>query len=577
MPNAYPVTLQTTPISEKNLFGLRVLTNALCLAGLISPVYAQPGPPETAPVSSSSTLRFDIPRYEVIGPSRLNPAQMQKLLEPYTGVQKTADDVNAARAALQTALQNAGQTTAQVSLPEQTAGAAIRLVVTDQNGLRLKSTTILGANAAYTRANIQASLPALQPGQRIDESRLERNLRLANLNPGKQTSVDLQPTAKAAGATGAAKAGALESVNAQVSVRTSQVVRGVVSLDNTGDEKTGRARLGLGLSHSNVTGHDDVLAGQFITSPSQTDKVQVYAVNYSVPLYKLDSQVETYALHSNAKLGVVQNLFNANGQGDMAGVRWNYLLPAIQGIQPKASLAYDAKSYKNDITLVGTPGSLLPDVKVKPLSLGLSFKAETAFAGHGSVHVGVGYSRNMGRGSSDAATFNAARSGAVPNYALWSYNLAATLRAQPSAASWGGRVQLAGQSSTNALVYGEQFGLGGANSVRGYREREFIADSGYSARNELFTPNLTVVWPALAKAQVQDVRFKAFADVGYGKRNFALPGEPVEFRPASVGVGLSVQGQQSWGLNLDVARVQKTLGSRTQGDIASHFSLVKMF
>lgn len=514
---------------------------------------------------AQSPMSFDISGYEVTGASRLSAVQVQELLAPYTGTKKTVEDINAARAQLQTALQRAGQTTAQVSLPEQTAGGPIRMIVTDSNGLRLKMMTISGANTAYPKSNIEASLPALQQGQLIDESQLERNLRLANLNPGKRTSVELRSGGQAGD----------DGVDAQVAVSTGSLLRATVNLNTAGDNATGRARLGLGLSHSNITNNDDVLSAQFITSPSNTNKIQVYALNYSVPIYQLNSQLEAYAAHSNAKVGLVQNLFNVNGQGNVFGARWNYLLPATQGVQWKASVGYDSRQYKNDVSFVGSSISLLPNVKVNPLSLGLSLNADQAFGGNGSVDARVFYSSNLSGGSSNAATFTAARAGAVPDYKMWKFNLGATLRAQPAISSWGARTQLTAQSSSNALVYGEQFGLGGMYSVRGYREGEFSADSGYSLRNELFTSNLVSMLPGAG--QLQDFRVKLFADVGYGKRNLALPGEQTEFKPASVGLGLYVLGQQSWSLSVDVARVLKTVGLSKQGDTRGNMSLTKSF
>ena len=117
------------------------------------------------------------------------------------------------------------------------------------------------------------------------------------------------------------------------------------------------------------------------------------------------------------------------------------------------------------------------------------------------------------------------------------------------------------------------------NSVRGYGERQFNADSGYSLRSEVFSANLAQGQAAgqSMAAWAQDIRLKAFADVGYGKRNQPLPGEMAEFRPASMGLGLYVLGQQGWSLTLDVARALKTLGTRNKGDVSGHVSVIKVF
>ena len=552
------------PRRSGRYLGLAGVSLALGFSAVAEAQTAVLAPSATAPAPTSR--RFDIPSYVVSGQSALGAAQLKDLLAPYTGSQKSADDVNAARVALQAALARAGQR-ALVMVPEQTAGGPIRLDVTGGDSLVLKGSKVIGATAGYSQANIEASLPALKNGQPVDESRLERNLRLANLNPGKRTSVELEPQ------------GTGGDVNANVTVTAAAPLRGSVSLDNTGDAITGHARLGLGISHSNLTGHDDVLSAQFITSPSQPGKVQVFGLNYSVPLYDLNSQIEVSAAHANSKVGLVQNLFNVSGQGTSAGVRWNYLLPATGSVNWKASVAYDWRQYKNDVTFAGAMGSLLPDVTVNPLTIGLAAADNQAFGGYGSMEASLAYSSNLRHGSSNAATFAQARAGAQPDYSLWKYALGVTLRAQPALASWGAKAQLSGQSSSNVLVYGEQFGLGGMNSVRGYGERQFNADSGYSLRSEVFSANLAQGQQAgqSMAAWAQDIRLKAFADVGYGKRNQPLPGEMAEFRPASMGLGLYVLGQQGWSLTLDVARALKTLGTRNKGDVSGHVSAIKVF
>jgi len=49
---------------------------------------------------------------------------------------------------------------------------------------------------------------------------------------------------------------------------------------------------------------------------------------------------------------------------------------------------------------------------------------------------------------------------------------------------------LNGQYTRDALVVGEQFGLGGPESLRGYLVREVSNDKGASAQFEVFTPDL---------------------------------------------------------------------------------------
>ena len=52
------------------------------------------------------------------------------------------------------------------------------------------------------------------------------------------------------------------------------------------------------------------------------------------------------------------------------------------------------------------------------------------------------------------------------------------------------RVAFNAQETGDALVPGEQFGIGGPDSVRGYLVREVSSDRGYQVQFELYTPDI---------------------------------------------------------------------------------------
>src|SRR5206468_3979668 len=87
------------------------------------------------------------------------------------------------------------------------------------------------------------------------------------------------------------------------------------------------------------------------------------------------------------------------------------------------------------------------------------------------------------------------------------------------AAGWQARALLNAQFTGDALIPGEQFGLGGPDSVRGYVLREVVNDRGFSGQLELYTPELS------AKLHLSDaykVRLLAFYDFGTVQRNHGL-------------------------------------------------------
>jgi hemolysin activation/secretion protein len=81
--------------------------------------------------------------------------------------------------------------------------------------------------------------------------------------------------------------------------------------------------------------------------------------------------------------------------------------------------------------------------------------------------------------------FEAFRVGADPAY-IYGRIEGAWIR--PLTGGWSGRVRGIGQLASGALLPTEQLGLGGYATVRGYAERILLADSGYTASAEIWTP-----------------------------------------------------------------------------------------
>jgi hemolysin activation/secretion protein len=181
-----------------------------------------------------------------------------------------------------------------------------------------------------------------------------------------------------------------------------------------------------------------------------------------------------------------------------------------------------------------------------------------------SVAGSLGYSHNLSGGArNDDATYDASRSGATASWNLWRANLDYRTGA-PS--QWGYHAVLEGQYTTDALISGEQFGLGGARSVRGFPERESSGDRGWRMTNEVLTP-------ALAEQH----RFLGFIDGGRQSRVNALPGEESSEALMSYGLGWRWTLGRSMISALDWARVVNGTPGTRQGHQAVHFSAVWRF
>jgi len=134
------------------------------------------------------------------------------------------------------------------------------------------------------------------------------------------------------------------------------------------------------------------------------------------------------------------------------------------------------------------------------------------------------------------------------------------------------RLALTGQETSDALVSGEQFGMGGFDNVRGFLEREVANDRGYRGNFEVYTPDFGKWFGNNWK-----VRALGFYDAGRALRNHALPGEVTAISIGSSGLGLRLAYANSATLRLDYAVVNDAGGTQGKGDARLHASVIFLF
>ena len=118
-------------------------------------------------------------------------------------------------------------------------------------------------------------------------------------------------------------------------------------------------------------------------------------------------------------------------------------------------------------------------------------------------------------------------------------------------ADWTLRVAANAQTTRNALVAGEQFGVGGANSVRGFNERAYSNDKGHQATVELITPDVA----GKLGFNGGRLKFLAFYDTGNLSRNFIEPGEQTGLGVDSMGIGMRMTFRERLSIRVDYAQV----------------------
>jgi len=496
--------------------------------------------------------KFEIKSFEVSGDSILGAELVQRLVAPFTGSNKDFSDVQRALEALEGEYRSRGYGVIQVALPEQdiTRGVVRFNIIQPKIG----KVTVEG-NQHFSEANVRRALPSVKEGETPNSNAIARNLQIAAEHPVKQTSVLL-------------RSGASEGVvDVNVRVADGRPWRLVATLDDSGTSDTGYTRLGLGFQHTNLFDRDHTLSLQYITSPDKMDQVAIYGFGYRIPYYRLNSSLDIFAGYSDVDSGTVGGLFTVSGSGTIFGGRWSYYLPKWDDIEHKTYLGFDYRAYKNNVTLGGI--GFVPDITVHPVSIGYAgVKRMTAseWSFNGSLSANI-----PGGNDGTAADFRRTRANATENYVILR---AGTSFAHAFRNEWQARVALTAQYTENSLIPGEQFGIGGADTVRGYLPREAANDRGYATQLELYTPNFA------DKVGLDDkwrTRLVGFYDFGAVSRNNTLPGEQAGKYLASTGVGLRLSFGKSVSLRVDLAQILKDHGTRQTDDQRLNASLAIIY
>jgi len=512
----------------------------------------------TAGAQPAAELQFPITFWRVDGNTLLPASVVEKVLAPHTTPQGGLEDIRSAQRDLEAAYRRAGYSAVTVVLPEQelsTGTVRLRIVEGKIGQVRLSG------NRHFDEANLRASVPALREGATPNAKDIDANVRLANESPAKRLGVALS-TGRDPGA-----------VDARIDVEDQPPQRFGISADNTGNTSTGHTRVGVSYQNANLWNRDHIVTAQFLTSLEHSDRVQVYSVGYRAPIYAWNSSIDAFAAKSDVS-GVstvtTAGTVSFGGSGTIYGLRYNAYLPRIGEFDQKIIAGLDRRAYDNACTLgsFGAPGcgAAAADVTVRPL--GLAWVGQLLKPGF-QGGLTLGYARNVPGGSNGgSADFEAARTGAVPGYGLWRMSAQASFGLP---GDWLLQGLFNGQSTRYALVPGEQFGIGGATSVRGFIERAAANDKGGSGSVELYTPDI-------AGAMNLRGTFKVlvFVDSGSLSRNHALPGEEAHTHLASVGFGARYAMGKSLSVRLDLAHPTRTDGHDSQKQQA-HISMLIYF
>ncbi len=343
----------------------------------------------------------------------------------------------------------------------------------------------------------------------------------------------------------------------------------VLDIDNYGTDASDNWSGRLSLQYLNLTKADDVLtfSGQTALDFGALHGV---AASYYRPHHLWKGGAFTlYGGYTEVDARDVVPQIDVTGEGWFVGLQGSMRFIDTSRHLMSASLGFVHRYIESGL-VVQDYETLPREITIRPLSLALMYSDKTADAWHGRNYVTLEALYNQGDlwGTSDDVEIKQQRVAAEADYLIFRGQVARTqmfggrkLEDGDYAGRWIAFLRAQGQYADGALIHAEQMGAGGANTVRGYKEREYLGDHAAIGTIELRTPLLLGAFSRLAQyarpswqptgTPIDRLQWVAFADAGYTQIEDPLPGEERSQSLVSVGTGFRLAVTQHAQLKFD--------------------------
>lgn len=492
--------------------------------------------------------RFDIAEIRVLGNTLLPAIEIERAAYPHTGPDRSMRDVETARADVEAAYRAAGFGTVLVDIPEQDVGdGVVRLRVTEG---RLDKVRVTGTRY-YSNRRILAQLPALRPGEAPHLPSVQEQLAALNSQTPDRAVV---PVLKSGSRPG--------TVDVELKVSDQLPVHGSLELNDRYTADTSRLRLNASIGYGNLFQRNDSINLQYQFAPEKPEQVQAWIGSYAFRLRAVPSMsFAVYGVDSSTDVAALGTL-SVIGNGRILGARAVRQLPAPGGWNHSLTFGLDYKDFLENIVL-SEEDSLVTPIEYLNWSVGW-----TAGRRSEASQIGLTATANAGiRGlGNSVGEFADKRFRGVPNYVYLRTGVQYQRRLAPSWSLFG-RATL--QYASDPLVSNEQFGVGGADTVRGYLESSVLGDHGATGGIELRYGGMA----RRLSLSPDRLYLFGFFDAGAVRLRIPLPQQTRTTGISSAGVGLRLLDWHGMDLAVDAARALDAVGDTGAGDVRAHFTL----
>lgn len=422
--------------------------------------------------------RFDILEFQVEGNSVLPDVEVERAVTPFLGPGRQMDDVEAARAALEKVYQGDGYMSVFVDVPEQRVdGGVVVLHVTEGRVERLK----VSGSRYFSQGYIRSHVTELSEGKVPNFNEVQRQLALVNRTEERR----VQPLMRAGVAPG--------TIDTELKVSDKLPLFGSVELDNHAAARTKPLRLSATARYENLFQLDHSVSLTLATAPQAPSESRVVSLNYAVPGSDQSTWVG-YALNSNSNVAAVGDVA-VLGKGTTVGLRYIRPVGNIADQYHSVSMGLDYK----DVQQQTSSGTSMVSTPLRYLPLQLGYNGNIDEGAQRTTQLSLvstlAFRRILARDNDAcpggrADQFACLRQGGDGSFGTVRGDLRQSLPL-PGTGLGSLHLHLAAQGATGPVPSGEQFAIGGADTVRGYYESEAAGDDGLLASLEWHSPDLS--------------------------------------------------------------------------------------
>jgi hemolysin activation/secretion protein len=489
---------------------------------LLPPAPTPTPPNDTPPASEDVPATIVVERFQVNGSTVFSPAELAEVTAPFTNRPITLAELFQARTAVTNLYIERGYVTSGAYIPPQTLeGGVVQIQVVEGQVEAIRVTGTRRLRPAYVQSRIaQATKTPL------NRDRLLEALQLLQLDP------------LIASLSAELSAGTRPGVSLlDVRVTEANPLSAQVLLDNARSPSVGTDRRQVQLNHGNFLGYGDALSLAY----TNTDGSNSFDLSYIVPVSP--SQATVSLNFSTADSRVIESPFEVlNIESDSRTVELAFRQPLLRSPNQEFAIGLSATRRSSTVTLdpfdtgripFPSPGAQNGKTRVSALRFFQDWvkrNTREVLALRSQFSLGVDlFDATINEEAPDSRFF------AWRTQAQW-----VRLLAPDTLLLLRGDLQLADRP----LLPLEQFGVGGNQSVRGYRQDALLTDNGLFLSAEVRVP--------IVRFANSDARLllTPFFDFGTGwNRSPSLDPDPDSL--ASVGVGLLFQLSNRFSARLD--------------------------